>query len=159
MPSHTKIVTFAASDGLTQRKLIPALYASSCKNIMTGNVAIIEFIRKEKSHEQFRTELGQAIAQHSRFKAEAGESGKHPSGNFSSRSYYHQGNFGNADDYHGLLEFLDSLTPKNAGSRNCILHMRESVRRPQLPGYQSGSWERDEANDLIRKDLRKWRNL
>ena len=112
MPSHTQIVTFGTSGDLTQHKLIPALYALSCENLMNDDVAIIEFARKEKRPEQFMTELGQAIEQHSRFKAEAGESAKYPSGNFSSRGYYPQGDFGNADDYHGLLEFLDSFTRK-----------------------------------------------
>ena len=40
-----------------------------------------------------------------------------------------------------------------------ILHVWNGIPRPQLPEYQSGSWGPDESDDLIRKDLRKWRKL
>ncbi|HIO22254.1 MAG TPA: glucose-6-phosphate dehydrogenase [Nitrospirales bacterium] len=123
MPSHTQIVIFGASGDLTQRKLLPALYALSCENLLTDDVTIVGFARKEKSHEQFRTELGEAIGQHSRFKAEAGESGKYHWATFAGRVYYHKGDFVNADDYTALLKFLDSLTSENTGPSNRLFYL------------------------------------
>ena len=123
MPSHTQIVIFGASGDLTQRKLLPALYALCCESLLADDVSIVGFARKEKSHEQFRTELGEAIGRHSRFKGEAEESGKHPWETFAGRVYYHQGNFANAEDYTGLLKFLDSLIPENMGPSNRLFYL------------------------------------
>ena len=123
MLSHTQIVIFGASGDLTQRKLIPALHAISCEKLLADNVSIIGFARKDKSHDQFKTEMGEAIGRHSRFKAETGESGKFPWNTFARRIYYHKGDFVNADDYTALLIFLDSLPPKNAGRCNRLFYL------------------------------------
>ena len=67
MPSHAQILIFGASGDLSQCKLIPALYALSYATLLAGDVAIVGFPQKEKSHEPFRTELSEAIGRHSRF--------------------------------------------------------------------------------------------
>ena len=123
MPSHTQIVIFGASGDLTRRKLIPALYALSCENQLADDVAIVGFARKEKNHDQFRTELGDAIGQHSRFKAGMGDGGKCLWRKFTGRVYYHKGDFVNADDYTSLLKLLDSLAPDNARPHNRLFYL------------------------------------
>tara|TARA_B100000315_G_scaffold246593_1_gene274079 strand:- start:16903 stop:18408 length:1506 start_codon:yes stop_codon:yes gene_type:complete len=128
MPPPTYIVIFGASGDLTKRKLLPALYALSCENLISPNIVIVGFARKEKSHEQFRTELGKAIKQHSRFKNEAETKGKHSWEIFAKRIYYYKGDFSNAKDYTGLLPFLDSLTSANTDPSNRLFYLATPPR-------------------------------
>jgi glucose-6-phosphate 1-dehydrogenase len=62
------IVIFGASGDLTARKLIPALYHLCKDKLMPATFRVIGFARREKTDEQWRTELRAALDQFSRTK-------------------------------------------------------------------------------------------
>src|SRR5438046_8596866 len=63
VPQPCTIVIFGATGDLTQRKLIPALYNLAADGDLPPAVAIVGFARREKSDDEFRTEMGEANRQ------------------------------------------------------------------------------------------------
>ncbi|MEZ6042081.1 MAG: glucose-6-phosphate dehydrogenase [Planctomycetaceae bacterium] len=59
--SNTSILIFGASGDLTSRKLIPALYQLSRQDYLKTNCPVIGVARREKTDEEFRAELREAI--------------------------------------------------------------------------------------------------
>jgi len=68
----TTIVIFGASGDLTRRKLIPALFQVSLEGLLAKGTRIVGFARREKSHEQFRVEIEEALVEFTRSKPSAG---------------------------------------------------------------------------------------
>src|SRR6266446_4703985 len=66
VPQPCSIVIFGATGDLTQRKLIPALYNLAADGDLPPAVAIVGFARREKSDDEFRTELEKATRKFSR---------------------------------------------------------------------------------------------
>ncbi len=62
----TTIVIFGASGDLTKRKLIPALFQLALEKLLPETTRIVGFARKEKSHEQFRAEMNDALLEFAR---------------------------------------------------------------------------------------------
>ncbi len=60
------VLIFGASGDLTARKLIPALFRLHHDGFLTNKSAIIGVARREKTHEGFREEMRQAVAEHGR---------------------------------------------------------------------------------------------
>lgn len=60
------IVIFGASGDLTQRKLVPALYALLCEELLSPNVRVIGVARSELTDEEFRARLREGIVQYAR---------------------------------------------------------------------------------------------
>ena len=103
---HTTIVIFGASGDLTKRKLMPALFQLAKDGLLTEKTTIVGFARREKSNEQFRVEIEDALVEFSRSKPEAG-SGELKV--FSSRCYYQTGNYDSSKNFHDLKELIDKL--------------------------------------------------
>ncbi|MBT5305375.1 MAG: hypothetical protein HOL31_09875, partial [Candidatus Scalindua sp.] len=68
----TTIVIFGASGDLTRRKLIPALYQLVLEGLLAKGTRIVGFARREKSHEQFRVEIEEALVEFARSNPNAG---------------------------------------------------------------------------------------
>src|SRR5438270_3128872 len=66
MPQPCSVVIFGASGDLTYRKLIPALYNIAADGDLPAAVTIMGFARREKSDDQFRQELEEALRKFSR---------------------------------------------------------------------------------------------
>ena len=66
-PEPCALVIFGATGDLTHRKLVPALYNLAHEGQLPQSFAIVGFARRPKTHDQFRTELRDAVAQFSRF--------------------------------------------------------------------------------------------
>ena len=66
MPQPCNIVIFGASGDLTYRKLIPAIYNIAADGDLPTALAVVGFARREKTDEQFRTELEEAARKFSR---------------------------------------------------------------------------------------------
>src|SRR3984893_12429215 len=66
MPAPCAVVIFGASGDLTQRKLIPALYALAAEGALPAGISIIGAARTEMSDEDFRAAMRTAIERHSR---------------------------------------------------------------------------------------------
>ncbi len=62
------LVIFGATGDLTARKLLPALYNLAREGQLPPQFACVGFARKEKTNEQFRKEVKEALNQFSRVK-------------------------------------------------------------------------------------------
>ncbi|MHC4268518.1 MAG: glucose-6-phosphate dehydrogenase [Planctomycetota bacterium] len=102
----TTIVIFGASGDLTRRKLIPALFQVSLEGLLTKGTRIVGFARREKSNEQFRVEIEEALVEFARSKPNAGSAELKV---FSSSCYYQTGSYDNNKSFHDLKELLESL--------------------------------------------------
>jgi glucose-6-phosphate 1-dehydrogenase len=60
------VAIFGASGDLTQRKLLPALYALAFRNLLPESFAVVGVARTEMSTEEFRERMRQAIVDHAR---------------------------------------------------------------------------------------------
>jgi glucose-6-phosphate 1-dehydrogenase len=58
------LMIFGASGDLTARKLIPALYQLHCNGFLSEKTAIVGVARREKSDDDYRTEMRAAVSEH-----------------------------------------------------------------------------------------------
>src|SRR4051812_44623313 len=121
MPQPCNIVIFGASGDLTYRKLIPALYNLSADGDLPAALSIVGFARREKTDEQFRQELGEALKKFSRqgLNDEIWQ-------NFGPRIFYHRGEFGNLEAYKTLKERLDKLDAERGTRGNRLYYLSVS---------------------------------
>ena len=56
------LVIFGATGDLTQRKLMPGLYALARERLLPRRFVVIGFARSARTHEEFRAEMRQAVA-------------------------------------------------------------------------------------------------
>ena len=106
----TTIVIFGASGDLTRRKLIPALFEVSLEGLLAKGTRIVGFARREKSHEQFRVEIEEALIEFARSRPNAGSDELKV---FSSSCYYQIGSYDNGKSFHDLKELLERLDGEN----------------------------------------------
>lgn len=100
------MVVFGASGDLTRRKLIPALYSLDSKGLLGKNFAVVGFARSEKSSEQFRRELREAVEKlYPRTSKETWE-------RFSSRLHYFVGQYDNPESYVKLRDVIGDLASR-----------------------------------------------
>src|SRR5438046_7435338 len=104
VPQPCTIVIFGATGDLTNRKLIPALYNLAADGDLPPAVAIVGFARREKTDDQFRSELEKATRKFSR-QAVRDEIWK----TFAQSIFYHQSEFGNESGYKSLAKRLDEI--------------------------------------------------
>ena len=62
------VVIFGASGDLTRRKLMPALYNLAASHVLPGNFAVVGVARRNKTQEQFRSEMKDGVSRFSRRK-------------------------------------------------------------------------------------------
>jgi glucose-6-phosphate 1-dehydrogenase len=109
------VVIFGASGDLTKRKLMPGLYNLAVSGSLSGGVAVVGVARREKSNEDFRTEMRGAISKFSRRQPidEAVWS------DFERRVSYVAGTFEDLATYERLAQHLDELDKERGtgGSR------------------------------------------
>jgi glucose-6-phosphate 1-dehydrogenase len=60
------VVIFGASGDLTRRKLMPALYNLAVSRALPGGFAVVGQARRDRSHDQFRAEMKEAVSKFSR---------------------------------------------------------------------------------------------
>src|SRR4051794_4337240 len=61
------IVIFGASGDLTARKLIPALFSLWREGFLSENSPIVGAARREKTHDEFRQEMHEAVSKNGRY--------------------------------------------------------------------------------------------
>ncbi len=113
------IVIFGASGDLTRRKLIPSLFQVSLEGLLEKGTRIVGFARREKSNEQFRVEIEEALVEFARSKPNAGSEELKV---FSSACYYQTGSYDNSKSFHDLKDLLERLDkeegiPSGKGNR------------------------------------------
>lgn len=117
-------VTFnilGASGDLTQRKLLPALYAMYMQGLMPAQFAVIGFARREYDDAKFRQIAEDAIKQFSRLPVDNTALRK-----FCENVYYHRGDIEQYDSFRALRDKLFNLNqfPPN--------HLHYLSIRPEL---------------------------
>ncbi len=99
------LVIFGATGDLTARKLLPAIYNLTREGQLPNQFACVAFARRDKSNEQFRKEMHDAINEYSRIKPIDESIWK----TFKEYIFYHRSEFHEDDGYERLAEFLNQL--------------------------------------------------
>lgn len=97
------MVIFGASGDLTKRKLIPALYKLGYEGLLDERFSIVGFARTQKTHEQFRNEMREAVLSaigEQAFSQKAWDS-------LARRLYYFVGRYDEIESYRELHRFLE----------------------------------------------------
>jgi glucose-6-phosphate 1-dehydrogenase len=113
------MVIFGATGDLTARKLMPALYNLAREGQLPPQFACVGFARREKTHEEFRQEMHDAVNSFSRVKPvdEALWS------NFKEHIFYHRSEFHEEEGYHRLHSFLQELDGKLGTKGNRVFYL------------------------------------
>jgi len=113
------VVIFGATGDLTARKLFPALYNLSRDGQLPSHFACVGFARRQKSHDQFRQEMHDAVGQFSRVKPVD----ENLWSTFTNQIYYHSSNFDEDQGYDSLREFLNDLDKQLGTKGNRIFYL------------------------------------
>ena len=158
MPQPCNVVIFGASGDLTYRKLIPAIYNIAADGDLPAALSVVGFARREKTDEQFRTELEEAARKFSR-QGVNDELWK----SFADRVFYHTSEFGNLEGYKSLAARLEKLDAERNTRGNRLFYL--SVAPSEFPGIlemlaaaglnktSGGSWARVIVEKPFGKDL------
>ncbi|MBS0654522.1 MAG: glucose-6-phosphate dehydrogenase [Verrucomicrobia bacterium] len=113
------LVILGATGDLTSRKLLPALYNLEREGLLPSHFACVGFARREKTHEQFRTEMYDAISKYSRVKPIDQKLWNE----FSEQIFYHRSEFDNDEGYIALDRFLQEIDTKFGTKGNRIYYL------------------------------------
>lgn len=105
LPESCILVIFGATGDLTARKLIPALYNLAQEGQLPAHFACVGFARRDKTNEQFRKEMLDAVNKFSRTKPVNPEIWKQ----FQEQLFYHRSEFDSEDGYEQLKSLLNHL--------------------------------------------------
>lgn len=113
------LVIFGATGDLTARKLIPALYNLTREGQLSPQFVCVGFARREKTHDQFRDEMKQAINNFSRVKPIDENLWSH----FKEQIFYHRSEFHEEAGYKSLYSFLAELDTKFGTKGNRVFYL------------------------------------
>ncbi len=113
------LVIFGATGDLTARKLLPAIYNLVREGQLSPQFACVGFARRDKTHEQFREEMKQAINSFSRVKPIDEGLWK----NFQQHIFYHRSEFHEDEGYKSLQAFLSELDAKLGTKGNRVFYL------------------------------------
>ncbi len=118
------IVPFGATGDLMARKIAPALYNLERQGLLHPNSPVVAVARRERSDEQFRNEMGEAIREHGR-----GDFDEDAWNRFAKRWFYHVTHAAEPDEYRSLAERLKEMDERfdTGGSRLYYLAMIPKV--------------------------------
>src|SRR5260370_14581678 len=111
VPQPCSVVIFGVSGELSHRKRLPALYDLAADVELTPAVTVIGFARREKTDEDFRREMEEAVRKFSR-QTVRDEIWK----TFGQSIFYHQSDFSDEAGFKSLAERLDKID-KERGTR------------------------------------------
>src|SRR6266699_2817710 len=164
VPQPCTIVIFGATGDLTQRKLIPALYNLAADGDLPPAVAIVGFARREKSDDEFRTELEEATRKFSR-QAVRDEIRK----TFAQSIFYHQSEFEDEAGYKTLAKRLDEIDEECGTRGNRLFYFAAApdqfepilkhLKAAGLNETRKGSWDRVIVEKPCGTDLASAREL
>lgn len=118
-PSNLILVIFGATGDLTSRKLVPALYSLRNQGLMPEKCALIGVGRREKTVEEFRQDMENAVKEFSEDK-EAGFS--HVS-EFAGCIDYHRMDYLFPEDYETLRQVIEKINTERGTGGNIIFYM------------------------------------
>lgn len=147
LPEPCSVVIFGATGDLTHRKLVPALYNLAADGALPPAISVVGFARRDKTDEEFRSELKEAALKHSRqtINEELWAS-------FASSIVYHRSAFDNAEGYVALAKRLGELDAARGTRGNRIFYLAvapdqfgvimENLRASGLNRPSDGGWAR-----------------
>lgn len=113
------LVIFGATGDLTARKLVPALYNLAREGQLPAHFACVGFARREKTNDQFRQEMLDAVNQFSRTKPVDPALWK----TFSEQLFYHQSEFHDDEGYASLDKQLKDLDNQFGTRGNRVFYL------------------------------------
>ena len=113
------MVIFGATGDLTARKLMPALFALDQGGYLPPDLAIVGVGRRDKTDEQFRDDVGQALA---KFRPETAV-GSEVVQRFLGRIGYHRADFTEPDGLHGLREHVEAMETQRGLPGNRLFYV------------------------------------
>ena len=163
-PESCTLVIFGATGDLTHRKLIPALYNLAAEGALPPAISIVGFARREKSTEQFRSELETATRKFSRTPLN-----DELWANFASSISYHQSPFDDAEGYRKLARQMEEEDRKRGTGGNRLYYLAVApdqfpvilghLRESGLSTAPLGSWSRVIVEKPFGTDLASARQL
>ncbi len=118
-PSPCCFVLFGATGDLCARKLLPALYQLLKQGLTPQEFYVLGVARREKTDEQWRAEMREAVAEHSR----DGQLDEEVWGQFAERLGYHTGNFDDDAAYARLAARLEQLDQDYGTAGNRLFYL------------------------------------
>src|SRR5205085_12460931 len=117
VPQPCSVVIFGATGDLTHRKLLPALSKLAADGELPPAVSVIGFARREKSDDDFRKEMEEAVRKFSRqsVRDEIWET-------FGQSIFYHQSDFGDESGFKSLAERLDKIDNERGTRGNRLFY-------------------------------------
>ncbi|MCE5293558.1 MAG: glucose-6-phosphate dehydrogenase [Chlamydiales bacterium] len=113
------LVIFGATGDLTSRKLIPAIYNLKREGQLPSHFACVGFARRQKTHEQFRGEMYDAISKFSRVKPVD----QNLWNSFQEQIFYHISEFDKDEGYEALKAFLQDIDNRFGTKGNRIFYL------------------------------------
>lgn len=133
------MVIFGATGDLTARKLLPALYNLVKDGELPANFACVGFARRDKTNEQFRDEMFEAVNKFSRTKPISKEIWD----SFKEKIFYHKSEFDDEKGYEELNVLLKNLDDKFQTKGNRLYYLSTQ------PSFFPDVIERLYRHDLI----------
>ena len=143
------VVIFGASGDLTKRKLVPALYNLSVDGLLPAHFSLVGFARRGWSDEEFRAQLSEGVASHSRRKPIDKEVWQE----FSEHSHFVSSSFDEAEGYGELKKKLDEIEASSGVRCNRVFYLATSPDFFQMISQNlklAGLLERSESGSLPR---------
>jgi glucose-6-phosphate 1-dehydrogenase len=164
VPQPCTIVIFGATGDLTHRKLIPAVYNLAADGELPPATTVVGYARREKTDDEFRTELEQTSREFSR-QTVRDEIWKM----FAQSIFYHRGEFEDPTDYKTLAERLDKIDKERGTRGNRLFYFAaapeqfepilENLKAAGLNNTREGSWARVVVEKPFGHDLASAREL
>lgn len=113
------LVIFGATGDLTARKLTPALYNLAVEGQLPGHFACVGFARREKSNDDFRKEMLDAVNKFSRNKPVMPDIWQQ----FSNQLFYHRSEFHEDEGYERLARLLHEIDTQHGTKGNRVFYL------------------------------------
>lgn len=134
-PDPNILVIFGATGDLTHRKLLPALFDLYCDGKLPKAFSVVGFARREKTNEQFRTEIREAVNEFSRNKP--GDSDRWD--DFSQGLFYHQAEFHDPNGYQALDALMKEIDETRGTKGNRLFYLATAPEYYALIAQQLGA--------------------
>lgn len=164
VPDACTVVIFGATGDLTHRKLIPALYNIAADGELPPQVAVVGVARRQKTDDEFRTEVGEALRKFSRqtVRDEVWDG-------FAKSLFYHISEFSDADGYKRLAERLNEIDKERGNEGNRLFYLAvapdqfdpilQHLKAAGLNKAADGAWARVIVEKPFGTDLATARHL
>jgi glucose-6-phosphate 1-dehydrogenase len=119
VPPPSILVIFGATGDLTHRKLVPSLFDLDCDKKLPPGFSIVGCARRQKSSDEFRAEMRDAVNQFARCKATDNPRWDE----FARGLYYHQSEFDDAAGFTRLGELLERIDAERGTQGNRLYYL------------------------------------